>query len=231
MATVAVIVNNGVYLSLQDREFEPSIGLARSNIALDVLQGLFDEYRDLIPFSSTIEHISNFNELLLTAFVQVDYVDYWLGNVKTVLRYLDRIKFNEEKDILNLRTFPEAYYFDQLTQSIEVYPLPTEGQNNWFEVSGLVGLPKNISLTTQIPPNMPRFFRDFFDYELGSRLANMYGSDWEDNKEKTRLRLKAQATSKREINITPKARLDVLSPTAKSLYPPYFYYQSGGGAQ
>lgn len=199
MATIQTMVNNGLYKSANDREFEKiEPGGNRSNVALDILQGLFDEYRQMIPYLSKTTY-TTYAELTNTDYVSVSNVEYILGDVRYSLPLVSRTMFLRMASIENVSAPPQVALFDELTQTIEVYPVPLATGEN-FEVYGLLGL-GSVELSTAIPTNMPRFMRTFLEYELARRLCEEYGIAWSDSKEQTRRDLYRRLVNSQDLSL------------------------------
>lgn len=226
MATIQTLLNNALYKSTNDRQYDPiQVGGGRINVALNLLIGLFDEYRNEVPFTQE-EIFSTYAELTSTAFNSVVHVDYTLGDVKYPLVQRDLTRFNEESVVLNLKSIPQIYYFNELTKTISVYPEPQDNTND-FIVHGYKDLGA-IVLTTTIPANMPRFMQDFLEYELARRLCDEYGVEWTQQKEQTLQKLYRRLMDSKDIDLTPDADRQFVRPSSGNAPWPQFYYLSGG---
>ena len=77
---VKELLTNALYLSLYDREFQPSIPGGKTTAALGAFNLMLDEFRDVIPY----QFVSNFTDvadLTDTSFVSVDQVSFIINTV------------------------------------------------------------------------------------------------------------------------------------------------------
>lgn len=223
---ISTLVSNALYLSLYDRELQPAINGGVIDAALNSLNFIFSEWRDLIPYAVEYE-FNDSQELLNTKFVSVDNVDYLLsGNVKTPLKALTLTRFNEYTNVTDLTGVPTVYYFDSLKQNINVYPFPsTPGYK--FIVWGRAALGP-LTLCSSLGENVPIYMANALQYELAKRLADETGTEFNQGKNETRLKLIEQLKSKREINIDTPIN-NVFGSSSSGVAPfPYFYHLSGG---
>lgn len=229
---VKYLVDNAIFLSLQDARFQPDINANYEQFALNEINNLLDEWRDRIPYSQEIT-FNNVNDLLATTFVEVDTVQYVIvssgtNNAAFYLRSVSESRFKQLQVIIGLSSFPEVYFFDQLAQRITIYPAPTQ-TNYQFIVRGRVGS-LVLGLFDNIPANIPRFMQNAIIYEIAFRLAGRYGADWDAKKEDTRSRLLQDLDNKKAIDLTPDNENVFGRPGTRFDSPfPTWYYISGGG--
>lgn len=226
---VKQILTDAIYKSLQDRKLEPVIDPVYLLFALQELNKILDGWRDKIPYYSQVT-FNNVENLHATKFVSVTTVNYVIGqNVSNVMREYNIIKFRELKQILDLTGFPSIYYFDELTQSIEVYPLPSP-QPYSFIVEGKISQ-INLGMDDAIPANMPLFMVDAVTHQLAFRLCAEFGAYWSPEKESERQALLTGLLNKVSLDFTPPTNIVFGNPGKSGVPPfPYFYYISGGGA-
>jgi len=225
---ISTLVTDALYLSLYDRELQPAINGGVTNAALNTLNYIFDESRDLIPYP--VEYTFNSAaELLNTPFVSVDNVNYLLpgSNVKQPLLSKDLTDFNKLSLIVGQQSIPNIYYFDPLLQNINIYPLPSQVDSR-FIVWGRAALGP-LTLNSALPQNMPIFMANALIYELAGRLAGEKGAVFNERKERTRLDLIGQLKSKRQVSLSTPRDNVFGSPNGKHPFP-FFYYLSGGGS-
>ena len=226
MATIQVLINNALYKSTNDREFEKiEPGGNRLNVALDILQGLFDEFNYAIPYTQ-LTTFSDYNDLTNTTYKKVMNVTYFLGDVRYELVQKNRTQYLKIASVADLKSIPEIYFFDELTGTISVYPEPSLSTND-FEVVGLIDFGQ-VQPTTVIPENMPRFMRDFFEYELARRMCDEYGVQWSESKEATRRDLYRRLRNAQDIDLVPNDIDPFRAPSAGKNGFPYLYYLNGG---
>lgn len=229
---VQYLVESAIFLSLQDRQYQPDINAGYQASALNQLNLLLDEWRDEIPFASeiTFNNVTNLNS---TTFVEVDTVQYVIissqtNNAAFFLRGVSLNEYKQQQVIIGLGAFPNIYYFDQLLQRINIYPAPSQ-TNYQFIVRGRVAQ-INLGLFDDIPANMPPFMRSALIYELAFRLCAEYGVMWDAKKETTRTTTQAQLLNKKEIDLTPDNDCVFGTPGVGQNAPyPSWYYISGGG--
>lgn len=229
---VQYLVESAIFKSVQDRQFQPKVNAGFQNFALNELNNVLDEWRDKIPYANeaVFNDISN---LSATQFVEVDTVQYVIvnGSTNNVAFYLRQVSLNEYKQlqvIINLKAFPSVYYFDQLAQQINIYPLPSD-QAYQFIVRGRIAQ-ANLGLFDTIPANMPRFMQNALIYELAFRLAAEYGAAWDAKKETIRNGLMMALENKKEIDLSADINIVFGQPGVGQNAPfPYWYYISGGG--
>lgn len=224
---VEQILTDAIYNSVQDRKFEPVIDPVYLLFSLQVLNKVLDGWRDKIPYYSQIT-FNDVNNLQNTTFVSVLTVNYVIGvNVSTLMREQSLAKFRELKTILDLTGFPTIYYFDEGTQKIEVYPLPSP-QPYKFIVEGKVSQ-INLGLNDTIPANMPSFMVDAVTQEISFRMCAEFGIYWSPEKEALRQALIKGLEDKEVIDLTPDTNLVFGDPRSNGVPPfPYFYFLSGG---
>jgi hypothetical protein len=229
---VQFLINQAIFLSVQDAAFQPDINYGYQEFALSQLNFLLDEWRDKIPFSQQVT-FNDVDDLLSTTFAQVDSVQYVLTDNEdnNPAFYLIEKSLNEYKrlqNIIGLTAFPAIYYFDQLEQALEIYPLPSQ-TNYQFIVRGRV-LHVSLGLFDEIPANLPPFMQNAIIHEIAFRLCARYGVEWDAKKENLRVGLLAQLENKKEIDISPDIDISMGTPgiTYKSPFPTWFYMSGGG---
>jgi hypothetical protein len=121
---VQELITNAIYKSLQDREFNPVVNSGYVLFGLYELNNILDEWRDKIPYNSTVT-FNNVQNLNASTFVEVITVNYIINTNSYMLEPFDIIKFKEIQTVIGLQGFPTCYYFDELTGNIQVYPLPS----------------------------------------------------------------------------------------------------------
>ena len=229
---VQSLVEQAIFLSVQDAQFQPDVNAGYQAFALNELNNILDEWRDLIPYGSQVT-FNNVTNLLTTTFVEVDTVQYVIissgtNNAAFYLQSVSESEFKRQQVIVGLRAFPNIYYFDQLLQRINIYPEPTQ-TNYQFIVRGRISQ-INLGLFDDIPANMPRFQSNALVYELAFRTAARYGVEWDAKKETTRNNLLLQLTNKKEIDLSPDNNIVFGKPGLSTNAPfPIWYYISGGG--
>lgn len=230
---VQSLVDDAIFLSLQDAQFQPKVNAGYQAFALNELNNILDEWRDLIPFGSDIT-FNNVSNLLSTSFVEVESVQYVIissgtNNAAFYLRSVSENEFKREQVIIGLSAFPTIYYFDQLAQKINIYPAPTQ-TNYQFIVRGHVSQ-INLGLFDNIPVNMPRFESSPLVYEIAFRLCARYGADWDAKKETIRTQTFASLQNKKEIDLSPDIDLVFGTPglAYKAPFPTWYYISGGGG--
>lgn len=190
------------------------------------LNNILDEWRDKIPFNSTVT-FDNVENLQNSRFINVKTVNYVLNNVSYELPIVSLVRWKEIQQITNLTGFPQYAFFDELTQSINIYPSP-QGQPYQFTVWGKIQTTV-LGLFDTIPANMPPFMANAVTYELAFRLAAEYGADWDAKKETIRQSLISQLMEKNSVDLSAPADIVFGVPASNSAPVfPYFYYMSGG---
>lgn len=230
---VQSLVEQAIFLSVQDAQFQPDINAGYQEFALNELNNILDEWRDIIPFGTQVI-FNDVDDLLATTFVEVDTVQYVIissgtNNAAFYLRSVSENEFKRLQTIVNLQSFPTIYYFDQLLQRINIYPGPTQ-TNYQFIVRGRISQ-INLGLNDAIPANMPRFQSNALVYEIAFRTAARYGAAWDAKKESIRNALLQQLIKKKEIDLSPDNNIVFGNPgiTYNSPYPTWFYISGGGG--
>ena len=223
---VQAIIAEAIYKSLQDRQFTPSVNPGYSAFALFELNNILDEWRDKIPWAQELT-FTNITELSNTQFVSVVNVNFVLNNVQTPLIRVSLTQFNEIQNVLGLVGIPQVFYFDELAQTILVYPGPANPSYS-FTVWGRLSQ-QPLLLTDQVPVNMPRSMMNAVIYELAFRLTQEYGVPWDEKKEATRQKLIAELDKKNDIDVSAQRNIMFGRPQMQQSAPfPYFYYLSGG---
>lgn len=223
---VQQILTNAVYLSVQDRAFQPIVEEHNKIVALDQLNFVLDDWRDMIPYQSqvTFNDVSN---LLATTFVEVESVLYVLNNVPTQLMPRSITQFKREKSPTTLIGYPQIYYFDQLSQNIDVFPLPSNPTYQ-FVVNGRIST-ANLGEFDTVPANITKFMEDAITYQVAFRIAAYYGAKWDGKKETIRENLEASLLNKKSIDLSPQPTCDLGSPTTSQSAPfPFWSAMSGG---
>lgn len=224
--TINYVLTEAIYKSLQDRQFQAPILGSYQEVALRILESLFDEWRDKIPFAQQFT-FNSFDELTNTDFVSVQNVNYIL-NVKNQLplRRVDRDEYYNIQGILGLTGLPQVYWFDELAQTINVYPSP-QNPNYQFIVWGRPAM-SAMQPSDVLPTNMPTFMVTAITYELAFRLCSEYGVAWDEKKEMVRQQLLAMLDKKKTIDLKP--QIMKIFKTGSSRVPPFpfFYFLWGG---
>lgn len=220
------VIAQAIYKSLQDRQFQASINPGYSAFALFELNNILDEWRDKIPFASLLT-FTNISQLTNTKFVSITNVNYVLNQVQTPLTQVSLTEFNATQNYINLTSIPEVYYFDELSQSILVYPLPSNPVYS-FTVWGRLGQ-QPLALTDPLPDNMPQFMTSALIFKLAKRLTMEYGAPWSDEKNNELMRLESLLDNKNDVDLTPERHVLFGRPQTTQPSPfPYFYFLSGG---
>lgn len=223
---VQQILTNAIYKSVQDRAFQKIINPHYYLVALDQLNYILDEWRDLIPYQSEIT-FNNVTNLLATKFVEVNSVLYIINNVPTQLTEKTITQFKRLRSPTNLVGYPEIYYFDQLNQNIDVFPLPSNPEYQ-FTVNGRIAT-ANLGEFDLVPANMPPFMVNALTYEIAFRIAAEYGVIWDGKKETIRASLVNDLMNKKSVDLIAEPTCDLGMPTVSNSAPfPLFYYLSGG---
>lgn len=225
-ANVKSIIERAIYTSVQDEEFQPVISGLYIQRGLDELNLILDEWRSLIPWSQSVT-FNNVEDLENSTFVSVETVNFILNTTSQFLQRVTLTQFKEQQNIVGLTGIPAIYYFDELTQSIVVYPKPANPQYQftiWGKISQV-----NLGLYDAIPANMPPFMKSAVIYELAGRIAQKYGASWPPEKEMQRQSLIKSLKNKKGINLTARRSLAFGLPNSSDMAPfPWFYYVSGG---
>jgi hypothetical protein len=101
---------------LQDREHQPKINAGYQDTALDFMNNILDEWRDKIPYKQQVT-FNNVDNLLNTTFVEIDAIQYVISNnIPFFLREKSLNEFLQLQNVIDLKSFPGIYYFDQLSQ-------------------------------------------------------------------------------------------------------------------
>lgn len=224
---VQSIVTNSIYLSLQDREHQSQINSGYEQFALTQVNSLLDEWRNDIPFSQQVT-FNNVSNLQNSTFVSVANVNYVLQqNVSTPLIEVNLTQFMQIQGIIGLLGIPQWYYFDELAQTIQVYPLPSNPTYQ-FIIQGRIQQ-INLGLFDTIPANMPPFMVNAVQYEVAFRLCGSFGAEWNDYKEQTRQALITGLKNKRNIDLSTPVQLVFGRPNTSNVPPyPWFWAISGG---
>lgn len=224
---VKEILTNAIYKSEQDRALNPVVDAGLLLFALFEFNQLLDEWRDHIPYNSYIT-FNDVNNLQNSRFVQVETVNYILNNVSFPLRPVALDEYKRIQTIIGLTGFPEVYFLDELTQTINIYPSPSDPAYQftvWGKVQQLY-----LGLSDRVPANMPPFMVKALTYELAFIIAAEYGTPWDSKKESIRQSSFASLMQKKSIDLSPEIDIVFGSPSQSSNSPfPYFYFTSGGG--
>lgn len=226
MANVKSIVERSIYNSLQDEEFQPTISGLYLQRGLNELNLVLDEWRTLIPWTQQVT-FNNVDDLENSSFVSVDTVNFILNTTSQPLERVTLTQFKEQQNIIGLIGIPAIYYFDEMTQSVMVYPRPSNPSYQftvWGKISQVT-----LGLYDAIPANMPPFMQSALIYEIGARLCQKYGSPWSSDKELQRQNLIKSLKNKAPVNLTARRNLAFGLPNSSDMAPfPWFYYVSGG---
>lgn len=225
-ANVKSIIERAIYLSVQDEEFQPVINGLYLERGLDQLNLILDEWRTLIPWSQSVT-FNNVDDLENSTFVMIETVNFILNTTSQPLQRVTLTQFKEQQNIIPLTGIPAIYYFDELTQSILVYPKPANPQYQftvWGKISQVT-----LGLYDAIPANMPPFMKSAVIYELAARIAQKYGTQFSPEKEIQRQSLVQSLKNKKGINLSARRNLAFGLPNSSDMAPfPWFYYVSGG---
>lgn len=226
MANVQSIITDAIYLSLQDRQFQPDINAGYLDFGLNQLNLILDEWRNLIPFAQVVT-FNNVDDLENSLFYNVETVNFILNTTSQTLQRVPLTRFKEQQAIIGLVGIPSIYYFDELTQSIMVYPRPSNPQYK-FTVWGRIQQ-VTLSMFDTVPANMPPFMRNAVIYELAFRLANNYGVPFEAYKEITHQGLVKSLKNKKSFDLRAPRNIAFGLPNSSQIPPfPWLYYVSGG---
>lgn len=228
---VDTLVTDGIYLAMQDEQFEPAIPGGLETIALRILNNIFGEWKEWIPYA--IKYTYNDVALLQnTKFVTVDLVEFILpgGTVKYLTNQKDLRRFEEQNGVIDLKAPPTNYYFEPQTQTILVYPNP-QFPSYTFVIWGRTALGP-LELGSELSANMPDFMISACIYQLARRLASKYGLVWTPEKEQDRQELISNMKSQRVIELSPPVNNVFGNPGSRKVAPyPWFYAISGGQQQ
>lgn len=224
--SVKSLIERAIYLSVQDEEFQPTINGLYLQRGLDELNFLLDEWRTLIPWTQQVT-FSDVDDLENSSFVSVDTVNFILNTTSQPLQRVTLTEFKEQQNIIGLTGIPAIYYFDEMNQSILVYPRPSNPSYQ-FTVWGKIAQ-ATLGLNDEVPANMPPFMRSAIIYELAARIAQKYGTPWAAEKELQRQNLIKSLKNKASINLTARRNLAFGLPNSSDMAPfPWLYYISGG---
>lgn len=225
-ANVKSIIERAIYTSVQDEEFQPVINGLYLQRGLDELNLILDEWRTLIPWSQSVT-FNNVEDLENSSFVSIETVNFILNTTSQPLQRVTLTEFKEQQNIVGLTGIPAIYYFDELTQSIVVYPKPANPQYQ-FTIWGKI-TQVTLGLYDAIPANMPPFMKSALIYELAGRIAQKYGTPWAAEKEAQRQALVKSLKNKKGLNLSARRNLAFGLPNSSDMAPfPWFYYVSGG---
>lgn len=224
--TVNYVLTEAIYKSLQDRQFQAPIQGSYLEVALRTLESLFDEWRDKIPFAQQFT-FNNVDELTDTNFVSVQNVNYILpARNQMPLRRVDRDEFYNIQNIIGLKGLPQVWWFDELEQTIHVYPEP-QNPNYQFIVWGRPAM-SAMQPSDLLPDNMPTFMITAITYELAFRLCSEYGVPWDEKKEMVRQQLLLMLDKKKTIDLKPQI-MKIFKTGGNTVPPfPYYFYLWGG---
>lgn len=220
------ILTDAIYESVQDRAFQPVVNGGYLLAALNFLNLVLDEWRDLIPYPSRMI-FSNVDNLEATVFVEIDQVGFIINKSVSILTSNGLREFRQKQDVEDLKGFPSDYYFDQLNQTIEVYPKPSMPAYK-FQVDGRVSAAA-FGEFDDVPKTITPFMRSALTYEIAFRLSAYYGKDWDAKKETLRTNLLSSLKNKKNIDLSTAPTCDLGMPTSGQA-PPLtgWYYISGG---
>lgn len=198
--TAQSAVTSAWYLSAYDRNLQKTINGGDMLFGLETMQYILDEWRNKIPYTEKYT-FTDVSQLQNTDFVWVDTVAYIFPNntVKYLVSDVGFKRFQEQNVVINLKSIPEIYWFDELSQSIDVYPLPSQTGYK-FQVYGRPALVVN-TLNVPMPSNMPTFMYSALIYELAFRLAASRGVDFDEKKNQIRINLLNGIEEKREVYV------------------------------
>ncbi len=224
---VLFIISEAIYLSLQDREHQPILDSGYVTFGLNQLNFILDEWRDKIPFSQLLT-FNNYTQLTNTKFLSVSNISYVLNTVQMPLQQVNLTRFIELQNVIGLLGVPQIFYWDELNQTIQVYPAPSNPVYQFTVWGRMADAP--LLTTDVVPSNIPQFMVNALIYQLGYRLAIQYNSKlWNDGKNAIRMELIELLTSKKSIDITPRRNLVFGRPDVGGVPPyPWIWAISGG---
>ena len=226
MTIAKTVVQDALYLSLYDEVFQPAIDNGLVTSALAQFNLMLDEYRDKIPYTFQYQ-FTDVNDLQNTTFVTVDKLAYVINGIVFPMACLNLVRYREIAVVEGLVGIPMVYFFDESTQSIEVYPMPSN-PSYAFILNGRRALGP-LALEDNLPPNMTQFMQNALTYELAFRLCGKFNAQWNESKEFTRQQLMKGLLDKRVIDLTPQRNL-IFGSCDPSIPPfPEFFYVCGGG--
>jgi hypothetical protein len=121
---VRELLTDACYESINDENFQPALPPGRLNQALRKLNPLLDELRDYIPYAFEYRY-TDVNDLTNTQFVMVNSVGYVIDTVVLPVKLVGLTQWREDAVVENLTGIPQIAFFDESTQSIRVYPAPS----------------------------------------------------------------------------------------------------------
>lgn len=179
--TVQDLLESALYLSKSDREFSPvEPDGSDINTALNQFILILDAYRYQVPYW-TEKFLNDESELENINASKINYVNYLLGTTIQTLRELNQKEFSEFATVLDLRGVPEAFWFNEANNRLQVYPLP-ESASRRFQI-GFTPLNMVSSLQQKLPSSLPLFAQLFLQYELAAVLCTIYNIPWSPLKE------------------------------------------------
>lgn len=228
--TVQYVLTEAIYTSLQDRQFQAPINASYQQVALRFLESIFDEWRDKVPFCQQLTYDS-VAELQNTVFTSVDNVNYILQfkNQVPLRRCMGKDEFYNTQSIIDLNSQPQVYYWDELLQTIEIYPTPNVPSYQ-FIVWGRTQL-SAAQPTDVLPSNIPTFMVEALIYELAFRLCAQYGIPWSAEKESIRQGVIKFLDKKQTFDLSAPVKRVFKLPGSQVPPFPFFYYlwgKSGG---
>jgi len=185
-SSVRTLLENGLYLSIADREYNPvEPDGSQINVALNHFVKLLDIYRDQVPFWQT-KTLDGEAALINVGASAINYVQYFIGKSRVAynLKPLTQNEFSSVETVKDLRAIPEWFWWDEGADTILVYPLPQNSDDQF-----IIGFkPLNIvnCLDESLDQSLKPFMQAFLEYELARHLSNEYTVPWTPNKEVTR---------------------------------------------
>lgn len=223
---VQQILTNAIYGSLQDRKFQKIVDGGYLLAALNHCNDILDEWRDLVPYASSATFTDVVN-LRNTRFTEVDSVSFVINRSTSILTSRSLREFREIQDVVDLKGYPESYYFDQENQTLEIYPEPSTFPYE-FIVDGRIQV-ADLGQFDDVPVNMPRFMQTALTHEIAFRLCADYGVEWDGKRETLRTTSIQQLKNKKSIDLSPKSNSVFGMPNTRNRAPfPTWYYMSGG---
>lgn len=220
------ILTNAIYESLQDRKFQKIVDGGYLLIALNHLNTILDEWKDLIPYA-TKRVFTSIDDLRNTTFGEITSVAYIINKSSNILEAKSLIQFRDIQNVIDLKGFPSVYYFDQEAQSLDIYPEPSTTPYE-FIVYGRI-LSAQYGQFDDVPTNIPKFMQSALTYEIAFRLAANYGVDWDGKKESLRTTTFNQLKNKKSLDLSAPQESVFGLPGTKNRAPfPTWYYMSGG---
>jgi hypothetical protein len=219
-ATVLGLLTESCYLSVNDRQFQREIEGDKLEVALELYQDILDEVRNLVPFYDQAE-FTTLNDLSQTSFISVDSVAYLTNNTTiSFLKSVNAVEWNKIVFQEGLTSVPAWYWFDELTQNLNIYPEPT-GAFKLRVIGKISYLPaaNAVEYSDALPANMPRFFQTFLKYKLAYALADYYSAPFPESRLQRLSNIETMIMANRKVNIKEKGMVEMTQPRDKGAFP------------